>query len=77
MANISARRLPLVGICHLSVWGGEMGSGIDARGGASSPRQPPGQRALFVGRTGRQQAEAARAVAFLVSRERQAAPDLL
>lgn len=57
-----------------------MRSGIDARGGGGgsvlSP-QLPGQRALFVGRTGRQQAEAAMEVAFLFTREIQAAPDSL
>lgn len=54
-----------------------MRSGSDARGGAFSPRQLLGQRALFVERAGRQQAEASRAVALLFSREILEAPDWL
>lgn len=50
-----------------------MRSGTDAQGGAF----PPGQRALLVGRTGPQQAEAAGAAAFLFSSEIQEAPHLL
>ena len=46
-------------------------------GGSVLSPQLHGQRALFVGRTGRQQAEAAMEVAFLFTREIQAAPDSL
>lgn len=49
VANISTCCLPLVGICHLSVWGGEMRREAAATPGLErSRRQLLRQRALFL-----------------------------